>query len=90
MLKISIISKWKLFIYENVCPVHLKRQPDLHTSAEDLKFSDSVPTEHGGPILLVSSIMHWEKQRKKCMEKDAWFHFPSRNLSFLFCMLVFL
>lgn len=57
MLKIALISKWKLFSYENVCPVHVERQPDFHSSAEDLQFYDSVPIKHGGSILLVSSIM---------------------------------
>lgn len=57
MQKITMISNWKLFSYENVCPVHVERQLDFHTSAEDLQFSDSAPIKHGGPILLVSSIM---------------------------------
>lgn len=60
MLKITIICKWKLFYYKNACPVHVERQPDFHTSAEDLQFSDSVPIKHGGPMLLDSSIVHWE------------------------------
>lgn len=52
-----MISKWKLFSYENVYPAHVERQPDFHTSAEDLQFSDSVPIKQDRPILLVSSIM---------------------------------
>lgn len=43
MLKITMISKRELFSYENVCPAHVERQPDFHSSAEDLQFSDSVP-----------------------------------------------
>lgn len=57
MLKFTMISNWKLFSYENVCPVPVERQVDFHTSADDFQFSDSAPIKRGGPILLISSIM---------------------------------
>ena len=55
MLKITLISKWKLSRYKDVCPVCAERQPDFHASAEGLQLSDPVPFKRGGAILLAYS-----------------------------------